>query len=1067
MADYKAQYLIKNLDWQPLILKENSEEELWQNFRRILVQNNQDVLGKTPLSDNEFARIKLQITSLDSPFKAGQFIYGFGGTTQVYIERDDGSPACFTIFRQNEIGAGNSVYQVLHGFKRLPQIPGKPTRVFDTTLLINGLPLIQIEEKPSVCEVDQALNLMHQYIKENLYTGIFSTLQILIGMTPNGVKYMANTTADKFNKEFAFSWQRDSFAKNKNPIVHKWNDFARTMLTRAFAHVMAANFMIIDSDVRQSSLKVMRPYQVYATIAALSAVTKHQFGGRYGKLGYIWHTTGSGKTITSFKTAWLASRLPNVQKVVFVVDRVALTKQTLEKYRAYDPNFKGGTTSVDSDIHSTSNIFELYDLLKRRDAKIIITTLQKLKRLVSLREYVPNKINTLFIVDEAHRSTGSELFEQIQEAFPNSAWLGYTGTPVLYPTPANPRTTEDIFGPLMHKYIVNDAIRDSNVLGFKVDFKSTSPYQEHYAQTIAQFADYDKEEREQLALEANAKFMDEEKVDPSFYYLNAEHVRDVVADIFANWQHNSSNFQYSAILTTGSGCQAPSSPMVDMFYQEFKRVNAERKEQGLFTLNVAMTYSDAMGEQNQAKDVLDQAIADYNQTFGTAHSREEINLYFNDVIERISHKSHEGKYLDLVIVIDQLLTGFDAPMINTLYIDRPLRGAGLVQAYSRTNRITKMLEKPFGNIVHYRWPHNSKYEMLRAFATYALGEEFEDYGILEKEIYKTKTLAPAYSKVLAKLKEIVKKLRELTQDFTQIPATFSEQELMLELVRKYSFTLAQVKQYTYAPGRSQKNLYSYSDPQAFYQTIGISSEQEQDLMWLLTPKLRESITKTLGVESFEVETQINLVQDVPISYDYLGDLFSKYINQIHALRATSKRLPKLLEYLENRVDLSKKRFNKKELEFAQLWQDLHKYLESVKEKDEVTYRKALQAIEAINQGFFPGEGTTYPVAYGEASEVILPAANLRVYEQIRKFTDYWGISHVVDPEDLLEWFKIHSQGSRTDLALYPKLRNIDKDLGSSYKDHADPNVARLPSLFYYYDLVNALYEFADGQAEYI
>ena len=348
-------YKSKLWKYEPTI---KTTEALWENFRKILYQLNQNQLTQ-PLSDTEFKQVQKVINELYTPYQAGQFLYGINGVSQVEVDLDDGRHVFLTVFDQKQIGAGNTVYQVVSQVKREPQIAGRPERRFDTTLLINGLPIIQIEEKSVKHHVDEALNQMHQYIQEKQYSDIFSTVQILVAMTPNRIKYMANTTAELFNKDFAFEWQNP----NDNKVVRNWTTFADMFLSIPMAHQMSTLFTILDGTKNKQMLKVMRPYQVYATKAVLNELKRADFDLPINKLGYVWHTTGSGKTITSFKTAWLASRLPNVDKVVFVVDRIALTKQTEANYKAYDPE---GSIDIDGKQFDTVGGTENTSALKKK-----------------------------------------------------------------------------------------------------------------------------------------------------------------------------------------------------------------------------------------------------------------------------------------------------------------------------------------------------------------------------------------------------------------------------------------------------------------------------------------------------------------------------------------------------------------------------------------------------------------------------------------------------------------------------------------------------------------------------
>ncbi|MDU4878321.1 MAG: DEAD/DEAH box helicase family protein, partial [Veillonella dispar] len=460
-------YKSKLWKYEPTI---KTTEALWENFRKILYQLNQNQLTQ-PLSDTEFKQVQKVINELYTPYQAGQFLYGINGVSQVEIDLDDGRHVFLTVFDQKQIGAGNTVYQVVSQVKREPQIAGRPERRFDTTLLINGLPIIQIEEKSVKHSVDEALNQMHQYIQEKQYSDIFSTVQILVAMTPNRIKYMANTTADLFNKDFAFEWQNP----NDNKVVRNWTTFADMFLSIPMAHQMSTLFTILDGTKNKQMLKVMRPYQVYATKAVLNELKRADFDLPINKLGYVWHTTGSGKTITSFKTAWLASRMPNVDKVVFVVDRIALTKQTEANYKAYDPE---GSIDIDGKqfdtVGGTENTSALKKKLNEKGYGIIVTSVQKLNTLINRKDFVVPKKNFVFIVDEAHRSTGGETFEGLQKVFKGAAWVGYTGTPMFDKVVGKKGTkTHEVFGKLLHAYTIREAIADKNVLGFKVDFETT------------------------------------------------------------------------------------------------------------------------------------------------------------------------------------------------------------------------------------------------------------------------------------------------------------------------------------------------------------------------------------------------------------------------------------------------------------------------------------------------------------------------------------------------------------------------------------------------------------------
>ncbi|CDH90989.1 putative HsdR subunit type I restriction-modification enzyme [Clostridium botulinum B str. Eklund 17B (NRP)] len=836
-----ADYYIKTKLWkyEPKI---KTTEKLWDNFKEILERHNQNTLDH-PLSSVEFNQVKKIISDIKTPYEAGQFLYGLNGVSQIEIDLDDGRHVFLTVFDQKQIGAGDTVYQVVNQIERPAVITGKQKRRFDTTLLINGLPIIQIEEKRDTHDVNEALNQMHQYSQENQYRDIFSTLQILVAITPNNVKYMANTTSDKFNKDFAFNWQR----KSDNMIVRNWKEFADSMLSIPMAHQMATNYMILDGTKNKQTLKVMRPYQVYATQNVIENLKRVDFDFGTNKVGYIWHTTGSGKTITSFKTAWLASRMPKVDKVVFVVDRIALTKQTNENYKAYDPDSSEDTIGS---VENTNSTTDLSKKLKSKDNNIIVTSVQKLDTLVKRKSFKTPDKNIVFIVDEAHRSTGSENFEKIQKAFKKSAWIGYTGTPMFDETTSGLRT-EDIFGPLLHAYTIREAIADRNVLGFKVDFETTIDEEQMKREYLPAFyreryPKWTEKQIEQKINNLNQEDMDD-AIEPSFYDENIDHVKLVVEDIFTNWKNRSNEGKYNALFTTHVGGGKASTPMAMMYFREFKRVNDENRKNGRQVLKVAITFSlntsnnDSMLETNKG---LFEAIDIYNEEFGTSFGMDDVAGYTQDVTSRLNKTATDKNFLDIVIVVDQLLTGFDAPELNTLYVDRRLKGAGLIQAYSRTNRIADMQEKPWGRIVNYRWPAHNEKLMNKALAIYAN----KDSAILSDEEQrkaneKDGIVAKPFEEVFNEVKETVKKLSDLTNEFQQLPPSEKKKEDMLDLLRDYNAGMAKLKQYNSEEIDGNAVGFNYENPDELVEKLGMTSEQEVMLTTVLTNELKQHISK--------------------------------------------------------------------------------------------------------------------------------------------------------------------------------------------------------------------------------
>lgn len=1023
-------YVVRTKRWkyEPRI---KTTEQLWDNFKRILERHNQDTL-EHPLSVVEFNQVKRVISDLETPYKAGQFLYGLNGVSQIEVDLDDGRHVFLTVFDQKQIGAGDTIYQVANQIERPAKIAGKRDRQFDTTLLINGLPIIQIEEKRDTRDVNEALNQMHQYIDEGQYRDIFSTLQILVAISPNNVKYMANTTSENFNKDFAFNWQR----KSDNSIVRNWKEFADSMLSIPMAHQMATNYMILDGTKNKESLKVMRPYQVYATQNVINGLKKVDFDLGMNRVGYIWHTTGSGKTITSFKTAWLASRMPRVDKVVFLVDRIALTRQTSESYRAYDPDASG---ELPSSVQDTQNTNDLSRKLKSKDSNIIVTSVQKLDRLVKRKSFKSPEKNIVFIVDEAHRSTGGDSFKAIQKAFKHAAWVGYTGTPMFDDTTSGMRT-EDIFGELLHAYTIREAIADRNVLGFKVDFETTINEEAMKEKYLPKFykQQYPRWSEEQIQTKINnltAEDMDD-AVESSFYDDNNEHVALVVEDIFKNWRNRSNEGKYNALLTTHVGGGKASTPMAMMYFREFQRVNANLPEEK--RLKVAVTFSQNTSNddyQLATNQGLYEAIMAYNEEFNQSFGMDDVSGYTQDVTSRLNRTASDGNFLDIVIVVDQLLTGFDAPELNTLYVDRTLKGASLIQAYSRTNRIANMQDKPWGRIVNYRWPAHNEKLMNEALAIYANKDSanLNDDQRSEQNVLDGIT-APQFEDMLQEVKRKVDKLRDLTSNFNELPKSEAQKDFMLDLLREYNSGVAKLKQYVKEDGGKG---FDYDNPDSLVEALGMTPEEEVMLTTVLTNELKEHIAKEKRIPIYQLELRMTHVKDVKVNYDYLTELVEKLLNQVHEEKT-------------------------KEAEKTQ--GEIRQFANGLEDRDYAA--KVIKAADAIVKKLFPPEGSCfhYPVKLDDCESIIQEANNASIDKAILHFRVKWGITDVISNIQMRKMFSRHHRGQQ-DLDDTGQIKSILADAAESYRSMADdPEVQSLSKIRYRNSLRGAIYQLADELA---
>lgn len=1025
-------YIIKSKLWQykPDI---KTTDQLWDNFKKILEQHNQNTLNHE-LSTVEFNQVKQAISNLKTPYLAGQFLYGLNGVSQLEVDLDDGRHVFLTVFDQKKIGAGDTVYQIVNQIERPAVIAGKPNRRFDTTLLINGLPIIQIEEKRDTHDVDEALNQMHQYILENQYHDIFSTLQILVGITPNNAKYMANTTADKFNKDFAFNWQR----KENNQVVRNWKEFADSVLSIPMAHQMATNYMILDGTKNKQMLKVMRPYQVYATQEVINRLKHVDFDMGTNKVGYVWHTTGSGKTITSFKTAWLASRMPKIDKVVFVVDRIALTQQTFENYRAYDPD--ADEQNLGS-VRDTKRTRDLSKQLRSKDDGIIVTSVQKLETLVKRKSFKSPDRNIVFIVDEAHRSTGGEGFESIQKAFKRAAWVGYSGTPMFDDTTKGLRT-EDIFGPLLHAYTIREAIADRNVLGFKVDFETTIDDETMKRDYLPKFYQelhptWDQKKIDKKIGNLNDEDMDD-AIKPSFYDENPEHVRLVVEDIFKNWRNRSNDGKYNALFTTHVGGNKASTPMAMMYFNEFQRVNYEHAKNGGLVLKVAVTFSQSTNNSDgmiQTNENLSHAINAYNDQFGTSYGLDDVAGYTQDVTSRLNKTAQDGDYLDLVIVVDQLLTGFDAPELNTLYIDRTLKGAALIQAYSRTNRIADMQEKPWGRIINYRWPHHNEQLMNNALATYA---NRNSANLSDEERKRQNTsdgiTAPEFKVLFEEIKQVVEELNQLTSNFVQLPPSEKDKDKMFDLLRHYNSGIAKLKQFDPKEKGSEEMGFDYDNPDQLIEKLGMSSEQETTLTTVLTNELKEHIAGKKGINVQQLELKLVHIKNVKVNYDYLTELVEQLLNQVH----------------DGEVDAA---------------QDTHNQIKQFANglEDRNYAKQIINASSEILNGNYPPAETDlkYPVKLKNSDTIIRDANNINLDRKLLQFRTKWGITDLWNNDQMRELFSRHKL-EKQDLDDTGQIQDLLTHASASYKELSlDKNVQKLSRIKYRNGLRNAIYKLAD------
>lgn len=679
-----------------------TEEQLWENFFEKLAQNNVALLADYPLTEQEKRQIKNQLNFV-SYYDAAKWLVGENGIAKVEVQREDASLGTIrlsVIWRDN-IAAGKSSYEVVNQVERDKVNPQDQDRRLDVTLLINGLPMIQIELKsPRVAFLD-AFHQIKKYDREGKFRGIYSSLQMFVVTNKVDTRYIAAARENKLNKQFLTKW----VDKDNHPIT-SLTSFAHEVLSIPRAHQMVMQYSVLDDS--KKSLILLRPYQIHA-IEAVQEASRRQ------ESGYVWHTTGSGKTLTSYKVARNLLQIPSIQKTIFVVDRRDLDQQTTSSFLSY-------ATNDVIDIDETDNTHDLVKRLGSNDKRVVVTTIQKITTMMrkfeqGLYQRDADKIKDLrvaFVVDECHRAVTPQTQKDIKGFFPQSLWYGFTGTPIFKENKRQQvgdlaQTTQQQYGDRLHEYTVKEAIHDGAVLGFKVDYRNT---------LIT-----DKSENDI----------------PDTVYEDEEHMLEVL-DAIINKSRQQLGFQkgvgktYNAILTVKS------IPQAQAYYDLLKRVKAgetrvkvsERVKQVLpdfpkatITYSVTENEEDSRANQDHMKKVLE----DYNQEFDTHFTMSDLRGFNTDVNNRLARKQDKYLYrkeqLDLVIVVNRLLTGFDAPCLSTLFIDRkPMQPQDLIQAFSRTNRIFDS-SKTYGHIITFQKPLAFKEAVDNALKLYSNGGENE------------------------------------------------------------------------------------------------------------------------------------------------------------------------------------------------------------------------------------------------------------------------------------------------------------------------------------------------------
>jgi type I restriction enzyme R subunit len=899
--------LLFDKGWEHGVLKNPSEQDLINNWAQILFDNNreQDRLNNQPLTDSEMRQILEQITTLRTPLKLNGFING----KTVSVKRDNpndalhiGKEISLKIYDRQEIAAGQSRYQIAEQ----PKFPTQGIlndRRGDVMLLINGMPVFHIELKKSGVPVSQAANQIEKYSREGIFSGLFSLVQIFVAMNPEETLYFANPGPDgKFNHDYYFHW-----ADVDNEPINDWKDIASRLLSIPMAHQLIGFYTIPDES--DHVLKVMRSYQYYAANAISDRVSKIKWGPRRQQAGgailggYIWHTTGSGKTMTSFKSAQLIANSKDADKVVFLMDRIELGTQSLEEYR----NFAEASDSV----QATDNTHMLIAKLKSKDPAdtLIVTSIQKMSRIkqdsgmndADIKKMVSKRI--VFIVDECHRSTFGEMLMTVKNTFPDAVFFGFTGTPIHAENMVKGNTTTAVFGDELHRYSIADGIRDKNVLGFDVNEVLT--YKEKELRKVVALENSRAEDEADAINDPKKsaiyyKFMDSSEVKmagsesgdgkytkgiedylPRIQYDRDEHRKIVVADIKENWLTLSHAGKFHAILATSS------IPEAIKYYRLLKAEMPELKLTALFDPHIDNGAAATTAEKEEG---LKEIISDYNTRYTQTFEFGTHDALKKDIAARLAHKkpyelikNMPELQIDMLIVVDQMLTGFDSKWINTLYLDKMLEYQNVIQAFSRTNRLCGP-EKPFGTIRYYRKPFTMKRNINAAVKLYSGDKEI---GLF---VQKLPDNIAELNQIFDEMKKVFTDAGE--PDFKKNPSDksacrkfaklFKEMNNYLEAAKIQGFKWDQ-KEYVFQEKLRAKKIH-----------ISVNFEETGYLTFAQRYKELVSANKEdSGVgeeEPFDIDGYLTEIDTSKIDTDYMNSRFVKYLKLIHIVPTPSPEL---------------------------------------------------------------------------------------------------------------------------------------------------------------------------------
>lgn len=907
-ADFEAA-LIKILSehgWEKEILRNYTEQQLIQNWADILYQNNRgiDRLDSYPLTEGEMQQILEQIAALRTPLKLNGFING----KSVSITRDNpedtqhfGKEISLKIYDRQEIAAGQSRYQIVEQPRFSSKSKLLNDRRGDLMLLINGMPVIHIELKKSGIPVSQACNQIEKYSAEGVFTGLFSLVQIFVAMNPEETVYFANPGLEgKFNPNFYFHW-----ADFNNEPINDWKVIASTLLCIPMAHQLIGFYTVADDT--DGMLKVMRSYQVFAAnrISDKVAKTKWEMGGQRG--GFIWHTTGSGKTMTSFKSAQLIAASKDADKVVFLIDRIELGTQSLKEYR--------GFAEQNEEIQATENTHVLVAKLTSSNPAdtLIVTSIQKMS---NIREDSDGELKTaalaimqskriVFIVDECHRTVfGENMMPRIKQTFPRAIFFGFSGTPIQDENQKKGSITATIFGDELHRYSIADGIRDKNVLGFDpykvltykdADLRQSVALEKAKADTVQKaisdpkkskvYYEYMSKPMAGSYTSAGEYVKGIEDYIPNSQYEREQHQNMVVQDIKDNWVTLSHNGKFHAIFATAS------IPEAIQYYQLIKTAIPELKVAALFDPSI-----DNNGNGIIKKDGLEEIIEDYNERYEQDFKIPTFAKMKKDISARLAHKRPYERIeqtpdlqIDLLIVVDQMLTGFDSKWVNTLYMDKVLQYENIIQAFSRTNRLFGP-EKPFGTIRYYRRPHTMERLVKEAVKLYSGDKPLSLFvERLDKNL-------EGMNFVFAQIKDLFEQAG--IHNFTCLPPEVIVRKKFADLFKKFNEYLeaAKVQGFVW-----KKLIYEFEDNHSGTK-FQIQVALNEVTYKILAQRYKELFASNGSVGGgqdvpYDIDGYLIAIDTEKIDVDYMNSRFEKYLKLLYQQGASAEVIKQAEEEL--------------------------------------------------------------------------------------------------------------------------------------------------------------------------